>query len=40
VGRPARVEAVGAIRDMRGRFLTIDEMDRLIEEERSKVAPA
>jgi hypothetical protein len=40
VDRPARVGAVDAIREMRGRFLTIDEMDRVVEEERSKGAPA
>jgi hypothetical protein len=40
VVRPARVEAVDAIRDMQGRFLTIDELDRVVEEERSKAARA
>ncbi len=36
VDRPARIEAVDAIRVMRGRFLTVGEMDRVVEEERSK----
>jgi hypothetical protein len=34
--RPARAEAVDAIRAMQGRFLTIDELDRIVEEERGK----
>jgi hypothetical protein len=36
VDRPARIEAVGAIGEMRGRFLTIHELDRVVEEERGK----
>jgi hypothetical protein len=36
VDRPARIEAVDAIRALRGRFLTVDEMDRVVEEERGK----
>jgi hypothetical protein len=31
VDRPVRVGAVDAIRAMRGRFLTIDELERVIE---------
>lgn len=36
VDRPARIDAVDAIRAMQGRFLTIDEMDRVVEEERAR----
>jgi hypothetical protein len=36
VDRPARIEAVDAIRALRGRFLTVDELDRVVEEERGK----
>ena len=34
-----RASAVDAIRAMRGRFLTPDELDRLVEEERARAGP-
>ena len=38
VDRPDRVRAVDAVRGMGGRFLSLDELDRLVEEERTWVA--
>jgi hypothetical protein len=34
------VQAVEAIGTMNGRFLTVDEMDRVVEEERARAVPA
>ena len=36
INRADRTHAVEAIRAMKGRFLTVDEMDRVIEEERAR----
>ena len=38
--RADRVQAVEAIRAMTGRFLTVDEMDRVVEEERARAVPS
>ena len=38
VDRPDRGRAVDAVRGMGGRFLSLDELDRLVEEERTWVA--
>ena len=37
--RADRVQAVEAIGTMNGRFLTVDEMDRVVEEERARATP-
>lgn len=37
-GREDRTQAVEAIRAMKGRFLTVDEMNRILEEERARAA--
>jgi hypothetical protein len=39
VDRGERASAVDAIRAMRGRFLSPDELDRLVEEERARARP-
>ena len=38
--RADRVQAVEAIGTMNGRFLTVDEMDRVVEEERARAVPS
>ena len=38
--RPERTQAIAAIRAMRGRHLTPEELERLVEQERMGTAPA